>query len=89
MLLRAEGAHCLWADWDDLAVLFHRPSGKTHFVNAATAFLLEQFSDAPLTVEAAARALADAQGRGVDDELGASVADTVQRLLELGLIERA
>ncbi|MBV6416840.1 MAG: hypothetical protein CMLOHMNK_01455 [Steroidobacteraceae bacterium] len=87
--MRAEGAQCLWADWDDLAVLYHRPSGKTHFVNAATAFLLELFIDAPVTLDAATRALAAEQGRPVDADLGAHVADTVERLLDVGLIERA
>ncbi|MGD9597468.1 MAG: HPr-rel-A system PqqD family peptide chaperone [Steroidobacteraceae bacterium] len=88
MWLRADGAQCLWADWDDLAVLYHRPSGKTHFINAATAFLLEQFIAAPATLDAAGRALAEAQGRAVDDELRQGVAGMAQRLEELGLIAR-
>ncbi|MEZ5532039.1 MAG: HPr-rel-A system PqqD family peptide chaperone [Steroidobacteraceae bacterium] len=88
MCWRAESAQCLWTDWDDLAVLYHRPSGKTHFINAPTAFLLEQFSAAPSTLDAVARALAEAQGRAIDDELREGVAGMAQRLEELGLIER-
>ncbi len=88
MWLRAEGAQCLWADWDDLAVLYHRPSGKTHFINAATAFLLEQFNAAPAPLDAASRALAEAQGLAVDDGLREGVAGMAQRLGALGLIAR-
>jgi PqqD family protein of HPr-rel-A system len=79
----------LWSDWDASSVIYHRPSGKTHFINAATAFLLEQGLEQPATVEAAARAVAEARGVVVDDELRADVGDTLLRLEELGLIERA
>lgn len=78
----------MWADWDDLSVLYHRPSGKTHFINASTAFLLECLAEAPAGVESAAMALAAAQSRVADDELRSEVSDTLLRLEELGLIER-
>jgi len=79
----------MWADWDELSVIYHRPSGKTHFINATTAFLLEQGLDQPATVESAARAVAQARDVPVDDELLADIDDTLLRLEELGLIERA
>jgi PqqD family protein of HPr-rel-A system len=79
----------LWADWDELSVIYHRPSGKTHFINATTAFLLEQGLDEPVTVESAAQAVAQARGSVVDEELRDDVGDTLLRLEELGLIERA
>ena len=66
-----------------------RPSGKTHFVNASTAFLLEQLLGEPASVESAAQALAQAQDRPVDDALRDDVAGTLLRLAELGLIESA
>ncbi|HQX79853.1 MAG TPA: HPr-rel-A system PqqD family peptide chaperone [Steroidobacteraceae bacterium] len=86
---RADAAHCVWADWDELSVVYHRPSGKTHFVNASTAFLLEQLLGEPASVESAAQALAQAQDRPVDDALRDDVAGTLLRLAELGLIESA
>jgi len=70
-------------------VIYHGPSGKTHFVNASTAFLLEHGLDPPATVESAAQAVAEARGVAADDELRADVSDTLLRLEELGLIERA
>jgi PqqD family protein of HPr-rel-A system len=79
----------LWADWGDLSVLYHCPSGKTHFINASTAFLLEQGLDQPATVESAAQAVAEVRGVAADDELRADISDTLLRLEELGLIERA
>ncbi|GMU68273.1 MAG: hypothetical protein AMXMBFR37_06060 [Steroidobacteraceae bacterium] len=79
----------MWADWDDLAVLYHRPSGKTHFINASTAFLLEHLVDTPVGIEAATQALAAAQGAVADEALREEVAATLLRLEELGLIERA
>lgn len=85
----ADRAHCIWADWDDLSVLYHRPSGKTHFLNASAAYLLEQLMDGPVTAESAALMLAAAQERAASDELRADVASTLLRLAELGLIESA
>ena len=80
----------MWADWDDEpSVIYHRPSGKTHFVNASTAFLLEQFFEGSATLGSATRALAEALGRAADDDLRLAVAGTLFRLEELGLIERA
>lgn len=70
-------------------MIYHRPSGKTHFVNAAAAFLLDHLLEGPATVEAAAQALAAAQARTADDPLRADVAGTLLRLEELGLIESA
>lgn len=85
----ADPAHCIWADWDDLGVIYHRASGKTHFINAATAFLLEELAARPLTVDAAAQALAAAQESALSDEFRAEVEGTLLRLEELGLIDGA
>lgn len=79
----------MWSDWDELSVIYHRPSGKTHFINASTAFLLEQGLDQPVTVESATRAVAEARDIMADAELLAEIGDTLLRLEELGLIERA
>lgn len=87
---RADAAQCAWAGWDDeLGVIYHRPSGKTHFVNAATVFLLEQLLDAPQSAESATKALAAASGRAADAALLDEVEGTLLRLEELGLIDSA
>lgn len=87
---RADAAACAWTDWGtEPGVIYHRPSGKTHFVNASTVFLLEQLLAGPATHEAATQALAEALGRAADDALRDDVAGTLFRLEELGLIESA
>lgn len=35
-------AQFAWAHWSDGHVLYHRPSGKTHFLNEAGAALLRE-----------------------------------------------
>jgi hypothetical protein len=43
----APAAQFAWADWSDGHVLYHRPSGKTHFLNEAGASLLRELLAAP------------------------------------------
>ncbi len=86
---RPDAAQCIWAEWQaDVSVIYHRPSGKTHFINPSTAFLLERLLEGPATVGSAAQALAAAQERRADDALRDDVAGILLRLEELGLIER-
>jgi PqqD family protein of HPr-rel-A system len=70
-------------------VLHHRPSGKTHFVNAATYQLLEQVLRQPRDVATATAELAERQAVAPDVEFGNYVAGLLPRLEELGLVERA
>ena len=57
-------------------------------MNAATAFLLELFIDAPVT-SMPQRVRSRLSRAGLSTLTGAHVADTVERLLDVGLIERA
>ena len=67
-----------WACWDDDCVLFHRPSGKTHFINAPTAQLLRVLQSSPLTFdEICAQVHLDA----------ADTRELLSRLDELGLVQ--
>jgi PqqD family protein of HPr-rel-A system len=79
---------CLWADCQGDWVLFHRPSGKTHFLNAGTALLLREVLRTPLHAGAAAAELARLQGGSLDARFQSHVADLLRRLEELGLVER-
>jgi PqqD family protein of HPr-rel-A system len=78
----------LWAHWDDDYVLYHRPSGKTHFVNAATAQLLTSVLREPKSASAAADELAAAQEAAGDAEFFSEVARLLERLEHVGLVER-
>lgn len=69
----APAAHFAWADWSDGHVLYHRPSGKTHFLNEAGAALLREL-------------LADPGEAFAADE---SLHGLLLRFEALGLVERA
>lgn len=80
-------ADLLWGDCGDSFAVYHRPSGKTHFVNLATAFLLRDALVEPATAEYAAAALAKAAGA---DRAGSPppVVELLQHLETQGLVER-
>ena len=81
--------HLLWSEAGADHVLFHRPSGKTHFVNHATFLLLNEVLRAPKDLVRAASDLAHAQGAAGDVNFQQEVAALLRRLEELGLVERA
>lgn len=68
----APAEHYSWATWPDGEVLYHRPSGKTHFLNASGADLLRQLLAAP------------GQSFEADDALRG----LLLRMESLGLVER-
>jgi PqqD family protein of HPr-rel-A system len=76
------------AQWDDQVVVFHRPSGLTHFINASMGQLLAELSAGPCPTEL----LVDQFIGGPDSYGQSEVRDHVLSLLfrleELGLIER-
>ncbi len=86
---RAAAQHAFaWANEDNEPVLYHRPSGQTHFINAATALLLRQILLQPNDAESASQALAAAHEAPESDDLIEHVAGILLRLEELGLVER-
>ena len=79
----------VWADYGPDFALFHRPSCQTHFVNAATALLLQDILIQPMDAAGASQALADAaQDPGSPAELLDYVTAILHRLEELGLVDR-
>jgi PqqD family protein of HPr-rel-A system len=77
-----------WAELDGDFVVYHRPSGKTHFLNPATASLLQDVLTQWCSAPEAAAALADRQGAAVDDVFSKGVAEALLRLEYAGLVER-
>jgi len=77
-----------WSEWEGDCAVYHRPSGKTHFVNAATRILIGRILSAPCDAAAAADALAHIQGVEPDDAFRTHVWGLLVRLEELGLVER-
>lgn len=83
-----EPSNVLWVNWGDDYVLYHRPSGKTHFVNTATAYLLGIVLCEPKSALAASAALAGFGRAAEDEKFGAEIADLLVRLEHVGLVNR-
>ena len=83
-----------WAEWGDRFVLFHRPSGQTHFLNEASARLLQQvLVQGPLDVHDASVGLVLALGLAAEQARDPGylrqVFGLLVRLEELGLARRS
>jgi PqqD family protein of HPr-rel-A system len=79
------------AEYNDEFAVYHRPSGKTHFLNAAGIELIANILTSPQTVEAAAIELARrrTQEAPPDTEFVRAVADTIARLRQIGFVYAA
>jgi PqqD family protein of HPr-rel-A system len=86
---RSNAADCLWANFDDHYVVYHRPSGKTHFLNAAGHRLLTEILTSACQTATIAAQLAGNEG----GELGPLNPDEVREMLVrfeyLGLVDRS
>jgi PqqD family protein of HPr-rel-A system len=79
----------VWAELGDDFVVYHRPSGKTHFLNSASAVLLREVLTRPKHASAAADELAAREGAVAESDFVAAVTASLEHLGHLGLIERA
>lgn len=71
-------------------MLFHKPSGKTHFVNVTTALLLRELLQDPQPLEAIVGLFTPGpMPGGEDDDMVNSVLGLLWHLEYLGLIESA
>ena len=79
----------IWVQWGDDHIAYHRPSGLTHFLNAASRKLLnEVLADTPDTATIAAAFPGDSP-REISAEHDAEIVAMLARLEHLGLVERA
>lgn len=83
----------VWVDFNDQFVVFHRPSGQTHFLNESAAVLLIDLLASPTTLDEAAGALlgdlAQTPTRGEPSrEMRERVLRMLVRFEELGLVQR-
>lgn len=76
------------AQWGELAAIHHVPSGKTHFVNHASVVLLYTVLQDAKSASAAAVDLALRSGIAETPEYLQQVAELIDRLDALGLVER-
>nr|PZN76254.1 MAG: hypothetical protein DIU56_14660 [Pseudomonadota bacterium] len=87
--IAADGADLRWSAWNGNYVLYHRPSGKTHFLNDSSWILLNEVLREPRSLTEIAASLAGMRGVPPEDELRSYVAELMMRLEEIGLVERA
>ena len=79
----------VWTRWDDdQFIVYHRPSGITHFLNAASALLLRDLLVEPSDASYVARAFAPATSDAAWDEHLEEITDMLLHLERLGLILR-
>jgi PqqD family protein of HPr-rel-A system len=78
----------VWAEFGEDYVVYHRPSGKTHFLNTASAALLREVLVCPQTAVAAAEELAAREAAPADAEFHAAVTAWLVQLEHLGLVGR-
>ncbi len=80
----------VWTQWDDdQFIAYHRPSGITHFLNAASASLITELLNEPADAPTVARAF-ELANRGADrQEHLVEIVAMLEHLEHLGLIERA
>ena len=77
-----------WQACDDGAVLFHRASGATHYLDAAAEEIVRLLCEAPRTTEALAGELAAQLETASDANLFSYVETLLERLSVLGLVLR-
>lgn len=74
--------------FDEDFIAYHRPSGKTHFLNAATHILIFDVLSKPMDLKAIADAITPGNPEGNDKEYLARLRAMIARLEHLGLVER-
>ena len=80
----------VWTRWDgDRFIAFHRPSGITHFLNAASAVLIRELLVEPAGADSVARAFERANEDADWDAHLAEITAMLEHLEHLGLIQRA
>ena len=74
----------IWANWGDAFVAYHRPSGRTHFLNQASYDLLLGFLSTPQDMHAIAAQVGLRPDENPDDL--DELEGFLERFEELGLI---
>ena len=78
----------LWAEWDGNFIAYHRRSGKTHFLNAASELLITEILVNPKDAESVADEFAAEDADDVPDRYLQQITSMLERLEQLGLVER-
>ena len=79
----------MWAKFDDDYVAYHRPSGKTHFLNAASQLLICAILTEPRDLAAIANEFASDRTDGNVDAYLEQMKAMLDHLETLGLVDRS
>ena len=79
----------VWQDWDDVYLVYQPSSAETHVFNDTTTLILKCLEQGQLSAEGVKNWTEAALGVGQGDLAADDFAFAVERLEELGLIERA
>ena len=83
-----EGTDLRWRSWDGEFVAYHCASGDTHLLQPVAAAALMRLQKEPATIEELTRGVSEELGLGPEPGLSNQFQQWIQRLDELGLIER-
>jgi PqqD family protein of HPr-rel-A system len=76
----------VWRSWDGISIVYHVPSGRTHFLNELGSAILRGVGELPRTTDEIRSALVDAYRLEASDELAAATLETLHTLDRLGLV---
>jgi PqqD family protein of HPr-rel-A system len=76
-----------WVQWVDDCVVYHHPSGKTHFVNAAARRLLTEVLPRAHSIDEIVNLLSVETSAEEQAEIRDSTLDLLLRLEEQGLVQ--
>ena len=79
--------HCRTHAIDGLLLVFHRPSGTTHFLTSPVPEMLETLAEAPVGAATLSRKLCERLDLPHDDEALAVVEARLEELIACGLVQ--
>ena len=78
-----------WVQLNGDFIVYHCPSGKTHLLNAASELLITRILSEVKTTSEVVEELASLQSRSIDTAYTESIIKLMERLEQLGLVEKA
>lgn len=82
----ARSDELIWSKWDETFVVYHRQSGKTHYLNSASERMLTATLAEPCDAQALAVAVSEPGLQ--EEEILFEMHDLLLHLEELGLVKR-
>ncbi len=72
--------------WDDEAVVYHRPSGATHLVDEVSALILQALEQGAMSLAGLAAHVGEVLGAGSQEELEQITGERLVGLQRLGIV---